>query len=222
MKLTKEQALDLIKVLSHYETLVGSCPIDSPTRYATLGSLQEFVLGEDEDSCEADDDCEDEETDDEEDEEDDGEDEEDSSEEDDPESDESEDEEGDEADDAGEEDDDGSAAAEEELDPDAYALGSELHDLKVAKAKVISSSVGDPDDEVTLEFEHTEGDDADICDLLVSGEPVGPITHVRRKGTELHVAENNGGSRNWHRFHVARFPKGWADALPLGDLVEIE
>ena len=63
----------------------------------------------------------------------------------------------------------------------------------------------------------------DLTNLLVGGEPIGPITHVRRKGTELHVAESvKHGSRNWHRFHVSRFPKGWADALPLDDLVEVE
>lgn len=232
MKLTKEQALDLIKVLSHYETLVGSSAIESPTRYATLGKLEEFVLSDDKeeddddlDSAEADDDCCDHAggDDDEEDEEDDEEDEDSDDEEDEEESGESEDDEGDEADDEGEEaDGDGDDDEEEELDVDAYVLGSDLHDLKVAKAKIISSSVGDPDDEVTLEFEHTAGDSADVCDLLVSGEPVGPITHARRKGTELHVAENNGGSRNWHRFHVARFPKGWADTLPLDDLCEVE
>lgn len=214
MKLNKEQALDLIKVLSHYDTLCGTSGVDAPTLHATQGELERFVLGEDEED--------EEETDDEEVEEDDEADEDSSEEEDDEESDESEDDEGDEADDEGEEDDgESDDDPEEELDVDAYALGSDLHDLKVAKGKVISSSVGDPDDEVTLEFEHTEDDDSSVCDLLVNGEPIGPITHVRRKGTELHVAENNGG-RTWHRFHVSRFPKGWADALSLDDLHEVE
>lgn len=223
MKLTKEQALDLVKVLSHYQTLEST--VDAPTVYATLGSLEKFLLGDNEDldSCEADDCCDHTDgDDDEEDEEDDEAGEGSSEEEDDEESDESEDDEGDEADDEGEEVD-GEGDDEDELSPDSYALGGDLHDLKVAKAKIISSSIGEPDDEVTLEFEFTAGgDDDSLCDLLVSGEVVGPITHVRRKGQELHVAENNSGERAWHRFHVSRFPKGWADTLPLDELIEIE
>jgi hypothetical protein len=211
MKLSKEQALDLVKILTHYQTLAPDSDVGDAM--GLCSDLEEYVLHGDEDE-----DGDEEETDDEEDEE--GE--EDSGEKDAEEPDESEDEEGDEADDEGEEDDDGGDPDEEELDVDSYAYAGDLHDLKVVKAKVISSSVGDPDDEVTLEFEHTENDDANICDLLVSGEAIGPITHVRRKGTELHVAENNSGERAWHRFHVARFPKGWADTLPLDNLVEVE
>lgn len=224
MKLTKEQALDLVKVLSHYQAL-DTRSVDAPTVHATLGSLEKFLVGEEEDddldSGEADEDCCDHSDgdDDEEEQEDDEADEDSSEEEDDEESDEQEDDEGDEADDEGEEAD--GEGDDEELDPDSYALGADLHDLKVAKATIISSSVGDPDDEVTLEFENTDGEDVNVCDLLVNGDAIGPITHVRRKGTELHVAENNGG-RAWHRFHVSRFPKGWADALPLDDLIEIE
>lgn len=227
MKLTKEQALDLIKVLSHYQAL-DQRNVCAPTVHATLGSLERFVVGEEEeededdlDSAEADDCCDHSHgDDDEEEQEDDEADEDPSEEEDDEESDEQEDDEGDEADDEGEEAD--GEGDDEDLDVDSYALGADLHDLKVAKAKIISSSLGDPDDEVTLEFENTEGDDADVCDLLVNGDPIGPITHVRRKGTELHVAEDNSGERSWHRFHISRFPKGWTDALPLDDLVEIE
>ena len=215
MKLNKEQALDLIKVLSHYDTLIGTSGVDAPTLRATQGRLEKFVLGED-DCCDHA-----EEDDDEEDEEDEEADEDSASEEDEEESRKPKDDEGDEADDESEEADGDGDDDEEELEVDAYVLGSELHDLKVAKAKIISSSVGDPDDDVTLEFENTEDDNSSICDLLVSGEAVGPITHVRRKGSELHVAENNGG-RTWHRFHVSRFPKGWADTLTLDDLHEVE
>lgn len=221
MRLNKEQALDLIKVLSHYQAL-DTRSVCAPTVHATLGSLERFVVGEEEDldSGEADDCCDHSDgDDDEEEQEDDEADEGSSEEEDDEESDEQEDDEGDEADDSGEEAD---GEGDEELEVDSYGLGADLHDLKVAKGKIISSSLGDPDDEVTLEFENTEGDDADVCDLLVNGDPIGPITHVRRKGTELHVAENNSGERSWHRFHISRFPKGWTDALPLDDLVEIE
>lgn len=227
MKLTKAQSLDLVKVLSHYETLVGDAGIAHVDVGGLCADLEDFVLNgsdEDEDACEAEDcDHDHEGDDDEEDEEDEDSDEDDSEEEDSEEPDESEDGEGDEADDESEEaDEEGDGDAEEELDADSYALGSDLHDLKIAKAKIINSSVGDPDDSVTLEFEHTEGDDADVCDLLVSGEPVGPIVYVRRKGNELHVAEGSDDDRTWHRFSVPRFPKGWADALPLDDLVEIE
>jgi hypothetical protein len=213
MKLNKEQVLDLIKVLSHYDTLCGTSGVDAPSRRAIQGMLEDFILGEDKDD---DDDDLVEGDDDEEDEEDDGSSEIDPEEEDSEEPDEQEDDEGDEDDDEGDGDD------EEDLDVEAYVDRSDLHDLKVAKGKIISSSAGDPDDEVTLEFESLAGGDAVICDLLVNGEAVGPITHVRRKGTELHVAEDNSGERAWHRFHVARFPKGWADTLILDELCEIE
>lgn len=211
MKLSKEQALDLVKILIHYQTL-APCG-DVADVHGLRRDLEKYILGGDEDE---------EETNNEKDEEDDETDEEDSGEEDVEEPDKSKDGEGDEADDEGEEDDDDGLADEEALCVDSYVYSGDLHDLKPAKAKIISSSVGDPDDEVILEFEHTDGDDANVCDLLVSGEPIGPITHVRRKGNELHVAENNSGERAWHRFHVSRYPKGWADVLPLDDLVEVE
>ncbi len=212
MELTKEQALDLVKVLSHYQTLESTVDVDV---HGLCSDLEEFVLSTEED----------EETDDEEDEEDDEAGEDSSEEEDDEEPDESEDDKGNEADDEGEETDECSVEAEAELGADIYVRGNNLHDLKVAKGKVISSSVGEPDNEVTLEFENTEGVGIDVCDnvcdLLVNGDPIGPITHVRRTGTELHVADNNSG-RTWHRFYVARFPKGWADELPLDNLAEVE
>ena len=222
MKLTREQALDLVKILSHYQTLAPDNGVGDAD--GLCSDLEEFVLsGSDEDDDAAEDSDDEEGDDDEEDEEDEDSDEDDSEEEDPEEPDESEDDEGDEADDESEEDDgEGDGDSEEELETDSYALGRDLHDLKVAKGKIISSSVGDPDDVVTLEFEHTEGDDADVCDLLVNGDPVGPIVYVRRKGSELHVAEGSDDDRTWHRFNVSRFPKGWADVLPVDDLVEVE
>lgn len=204
MKLSKKQALDLVKILTHYQTLVPDGDIADV--HGLRCNLEERVLNGDEDE---------EEIDDEEDKEDDGTDKEDSGEKDDEEPGEAEDEEDEEVDDGGPED-------EEKLDVDSYARSRDLHDLKPAKAKIIGSSTGDPDDEVILEFEHTGGDDVNICDLLVNGEPIGPITYVRRKGNELHIAENNRGKRVWHRFHVSRYPKGWADVLPLDDLVEVK
>lgn len=205
MKLSKEQALDLVKILTHYQTWVLDSGVANARGLCRL--FEEYILKGDEDEEETD----------EEDEEDDEAPEEDSGKEDAEKSDESEDEEGDEAHEDEEDSD------EEELDIDSYVFSGDLHDLKPAKAKIISSSVGDPDDEVTLEFEHNEDDDGDCsCDLLVTGEPIGPITHVKRKGTELHVAETSNGSRAWHRFHVSKFPKGWASTLMIDELTKVE
>lgn len=213
MKLSKEQALDLVKILAHYEVVTDS-PIQDVDSSDLRRDLEEFILEGAEDCDE--DCCSDEEDDDEETEDDSDEEEEDSSEED-----EEDDEESGEDEESSEEDDDDDPE-EEDLNADIYVLGSDLHGLKVAKGKIISSSAGDPDDEVTLEFENTEDDEANVCDLLVDGQPLGPITHVRRKGKELHVAESNAGSRAWHRFEVTKFPKGWADVLPLDQLAEVE
>lgn len=178
MKLTKKQALDLIKVISHYQAL-DSRSVCAPTMHATLGSLERFVVSEEEiddddlDSDKVDDCC------------------------------------------------DHSRGDDEQLGPDSFVPRANLYDLKVAKAKIISSSSGDPDDEVTLEFKNTERSAA-FCDLVVNGygKHIGPITRMRRSRTRLHVEEDNSGNRTWHHFYVPKFPDDWIDVIPLNNLVK--
>lgn len=204
MKLTKEQALDLVKVLSHYGTFTDVVNVNVS---GLCSELEDYVLSDGEEV--------EEETDDEEDEEDTAAAEGPSGEEDEEEPREQEDDEGSEAASAGEEADE---QGDEELYPDCAVHASTLHDLKAVKAKVISSSVGDPDDEVRLEFEECDSE----CDLLVDGDPTCRVQYVRRSGTELHVAElTEQGLRNWHVFGVLKFPKEWTAALPVGELVEV-
>lgn len=204
MKLTKQQALDLVKVLSHYET--STVQVDADVRSLRC-DLEEFVLAKEETDEEADEEGEGagEEADDEEDEEERSEQEDDAS---------------DEADDAGEE-------ADEEGDdeePTGYVRGDDLHALKPCKGQVVSSGVGDPDADVVIEFEHVScGRETNVDVLINDGEDfIGPVTLIRRKGAELHIAEELDGNVTWHRFAVSRFPKGWADALPVNQLIEVD
>lgn len=205
MELTKRQALDLVKVLSHYET--SNEQVDADVRGLRC-DLEDFVLAEEET------------TDEEADEEAEGEDEEAADEEDEEECSEQEDDEGDEADDASEETDEGGDREE----PSSYVGGDDLHGLKACKGQVISSSVGEPDDDVLIEFEHVAaGRETNVDVLINDGEDfIGPVTLIRRMGTELHLAEELDGALTWHRFAVSRFPKGWANVLPVNELVGVD
>lgn len=216
MKLDKTDALLLVKLITiaAAHTELDECVTDLEAR------LDDFILNgnedqdecEDEDCCDSSDHCEE---DDEESEEDEGDAEEASGEEDEEESGEEEDEE-----DPKDSDDDESD--KEELETDGDVDAADLHELKPVKAVVVSSSQGDVDDEVTIEFEETETLDGTQCDLIVNGgQIVGPVTHVRRKADELHVAVGDSKNREWHRFSVSRFPKGWSDVLHLEELVEV-
>ena len=55
--------------------------------------------------------------------------------------------------------------------------------------------------------------------VLVDSYAEGGVTHIRRKGKELHVRDTDG---TWSIFDVDRFPKGWADVLPVNMLVEVD
>lgn len=214
--LNKEQALDLIKVLSHYLTLDDV--VQAPTVHRTLGQLEKFVLYERK------------EEDDEKDEAVDCENEVGSREEDEEEPREQEAEASPTADDSGPEDDEDDPSDEERAsDEDSLSLkadrvvdGSDLHYLKVIKGTIMASSVGEPGDLTTLEFEH--GDRGEV-DLLVDGVSVGPLIYVKRRSSELHVAarlsDDRSTWREWHRFSVSRYSKGWTDLLPLDELCEV-
>ena len=206
MKLTKDQALDLIKILSHYETF--DARVNTADLSGLCCDLETFVLSGDTDEEEDEDSEEDEDLDEEEDDE---------------KPNEQEDEEDDESSEESEEDD--GESEEDDIECDSYCYGSDLSTLKQAKARVVSSSFGDQDDEVTIKFEEDDED----CALVVSinGSTshqtyYSPVTHVKRTGTEVHVAVADHDDRTSHRLGVTRFPKGWSTELPVGDLVGIE
>lgn len=219
MKLSKQQLLDLIKVLTHYEMLTHRADDYSTPRAiddveGLRTTLEDALTGEDvccddEDCGEAESDEEEgddwdneEEEEDEEAEDDVDEEEEDSSEEDEEDA-ESED---DSEEDEDLEDDDESDDEEEELVADSYASSRDLHELKPVKTT-----------QGSLEFE--EDEDGEECDVLLNTYHECTITHLRRKGKELHVRDKDG---EWRTYNVAKYPAGWADLLPLNELVEIE
>lgn len=214
MKITKEDALALAKILhplTDYASPVASS--EKSDFQETIEDLaervQDFLLnGEEEDEeCEHECCADEGEADDDEGDEDLDEEEEDSSEED-----EEDDEESDEDEESSEEDDgDDSEDEEEDLEPDCYVRGDELHELKAAPLAA---------EEGGVEFELTDdGDEAEVNLVIAGYTEVEGITHIRRKGKELHVRDGYG---NWSEFEVTKFPKGWADALPLDELAEVE
>ena len=207
MKLTKEEALDLIKIFVHYESLCAEKNVDpvGKNNISVLGdALEEFVLTNEEEEYE------DEEV--EEDEESDEGDVEEEDYEEDEEDDDSEEEscEDDEEDDESSEEDCDALYADYSLDPAA------LTELKRISARIVSSSVGEPDDQVKLEFD-TYGTN-NLLDLLIDkGEIViGPITYIRRSSDEISFAEENTGERTWHTFGVSKFHPSWTKLIKLG------
>jgi hypothetical protein len=212
MKITKEEALALTKILhQHVGGLYSLSGVEKNDFLLTLEGVSErlddfLIFGDDE----ADEDDEDEEEccdcghpcgkeDEDEEAEDDDEDEEDSSSKGNKEDAEAEDE----AEEASEEDDSDDEEDAEELEPDGDVDSLALHDLKPTKAK-----------EGTLEFEACDG----VVDLLVDSYAEHGATHLKRKGKELHVRDDAG---KWHVYHVARFPKAWTDLLAAGELLEV-
>lgn len=211
MKISKKDALALAKVLHQH---VAHCAvINDPEFQNTLEDLSArchmfLVYGEeaeDEDGHECCDHGE-------EDEDDEAEDDLDEEEEDSSEEDKEDDEESGEDEESSEEDDDGDSEDEEDdLESDCYTTGDELHELTAVKS-----------DEGAVEFEHVEADGDEGCrvDLLVDGyTQIEDVTYLRRKGKELHVRD---GNADWSVFYVNKFPKDWAVALPLNQLVEVE
>ncbi len=214
MKITKTNALTLMKILSHYTTVMD---YDHRVHggHGICSDLENFLLGEDEDEDtneqdeEEEEECSDEEIDCEEDEE------ESVVKEDDPSC---------EADDLGEEDDCDCGNCEtgcyHSLDADATVDGGDLHYLSQIRAKVIASANAEKDEVFTLEFECESEDGA--TDLLLNDDSnilwICSLSYVKRTGKELHVCEKSG---EWHRYSVSKFPKDWQNALEAGVLHEI-
>ncbi len=104
--------------------------------------------------------------------------------------------------------------------------------LKPVFARIISSSSGEPDDEVQLHFRYLPHEHCNFSLVVsdpshvVAARKIRPIVLVRRFAHELHVLERlydgggAGSAAHWHRFSVSRFPVGWAATLPLGENVK--
>lgn len=202
MKISKEEALELVKILHPHTDFDGPKSSHQRVLEKIQDRLTDYLVNDDEECC----DHEEEEGDDAE-AEDEYEDEEDSSEE----GDEEDDEDEDEGKESSEEDDDDDSEDEEDS-ADITVYGDELHALKAC-----TTSDG------ALEFEHVideDGEEEDQVDLLLDGAVyVEKVVRIRRKGKELYVYDDEGSS---HQFDVSKFPKGWADLLPIGDLAEVE
>lgn len=223
MKLTKFDALVLVKVLAHVD--IDELPKHIRDAAFDLSDEVDDILTA-EDSCEASDhdedkksrsdtceyDCEgcdlccpEENEDEDEEAEDDDADEEDPDCEDDEEDDEDEGEGEESSDEADDEDEEGEGD-DEEVDGSVDAAC--LHDLIPVK-----SSVG------SLEFEATVGADEDECTFLIDGYSEFTVDLVRRQGKSLEVHSENTGE--WKSYSIAKFPKGWATLLPLGETLEV-
>ena len=195
MKLTKQDALDLTKVLFHYETLTGVVlPFD-------LGGLQEelesFLLEGTED--EQDEDLEEEGEIDSE-----GEDS-------------SRDEEVDEEEDVQSDPDaDDDEEGGEDPEHDAECTAGELTSLKSLSGRIVSSGVGEPDDKVKLSFDET--------DLVVDWDgslSYIPVSFMKRLASELQVGERVEQEIVWHRFSIPKFGKKWVEQIGPGLLYKV-
>lgn len=108
-----------------------------------------------------------------------------------------------------EEEDDEEEDGEQEAAVDLEVPAGDLHDLAPAKATVGA-----------VEFEHVFDEHTSRLDLLLDGETtIEHVTHLRRHGKSLEV---KAAGRDWTSFEVSKFPKGWASALPLGELAAVE
>ena len=209
MKLTKQEVLDLIKVLTHYEVLTpATAPrVSCRTNIEVLqDALEDYILeNEDEEKNE-------ELTDDED--EDDIEDEETESEEESCEGDDEDDEEALGYEDSREEDDeDDSEDDEEEIVAEHDCKCSSLKGLCSVKAVIINAQYGEPEDKVSIQFSPYS---RAIVDLNINDDgAIGPVTYIKRTADELHVADCN-GSVTWHSFYVKKFPKSWTKAIKTG------
>lgn len=105
-------------------------------------------------------------------------------------------------------DDEEGTEDEQELEPDSSASGQELHNLKAVKSQGVA-----------LEFEGIDEDEGSRVYVLVDSYPEHIATHIRRLSKSISIRDE---FDTWRTYNVSRFPKGWADLLPLGELVEVE
>ena len=212
MKLTKQQVLDLVKVLSHYETFDQVYSVNVP--YGDLlARFEEYLVGDDDESR-------------------------DNSEKTDKNKKarkvsskqankakllEQEDEESDEADDEGEELDGQSDREDEEGDAsecDGHIAASEFKCLTkadkfrcetVASSEVATYSKFDLYFDYDHEFDRVDVIDSDDNYFLNA-------RYIQRNAKEFYVSEDNA---DWHCFKVNKFPKSLTKLLPCGKTLKI-
>lgn len=103
-----------------------------------------------------------------------------------------------------EDEEDEEEEVEEAENPPFY--GEDLHDLKPVKAKIISSSFGQPDEVVTLEFENAD----ENTYLIVNGEQSGYLLQFRQDGSVIEVKEVLATADTaWHKFDIIKMPDEW-------------
>jgi len=115
----------------------------------------------------------------------------------------------------------GKNCSEEGLETDGCIFNSDLNSLTLLQGRIKTSSLGEPDEKVTLEFEDA---DFDRVDLVVRGsQRIEEIGFVKRTGNELHVAECAGepGNHVWHIFGVSKFPRDWLQLMGAGCLYQV-
>lgn len=212
MRITKQQALDIVKVIAHYELLTATqTPTSVLSSYVTpdparvvkdLLSLktpfEQFLLGdegEDDEKNEAEGEI--------------------------PFAEENEAQPCSESKESRTQASSGGNRSEEEPEVDGSAFNSDLNCLTLLQGRIKTSSLGDPDEKVTLEFEDA---DFDRVDLVVNGgDRIEEIGYVKRTGNELHVAECGGepGNHVWHVFGVNKFPRDWLQLMGAGCLYRV-
>jgi len=192
MKLNKQQALTLVKVLTLHKGAYNSYGSsgDPQTEAEQLvtdlqDDLEDFLVYGDDDAVSPEE-CEDEDGVDEPDEED------------------------DDYEDDEEEDEEDEEDEEEDLQADDTVKPLELHMLEPVKAS-LGSSV-----KFTIEFEDLG--DLDSVDLLMEDDALEGVTHLKRFAKSLHVRDVDG---NWTVFEVPRFSKSWTRTLPVKKLVAV-
>lgn len=210
MRITKQQALDIVKVITHYELLtatqtptsvlssyVTSAPVRAIDNVSALkAQIEHFLLNGDND-------------------------EEDEAEGKGSPTEEDEAKPCSEGKEGGTQASSGEDPSEEEFEVDGTVFNSDLNALTLVQGRIKTSSLGDPDDKVTLEFEDA---DFDRVDLVVNGgQRIEEIGFVKRTGNELHVAECTSGPGNhvWHVFGVNKFPRDWLQLMGAGCLYRV-
>lgn len=222
--LSRKQALDLTKILSHYLTLGDSVNLIDVDFQELLAGLESYVLGDCDDlehivddcsNCSVDNQYHDDHDDDSDNRTQDSEDE-------------HEDEDYEDEDDY--EEDDEVSISERSASLNAELKSAELtsisatdfHDLRGLLVTVVESPRLDEGEELELEFESDESEEK--CDILLSGQPQGTLEIIRRDGCDIYLSETNedeSGHMEWHHLVTSRLPKQWSKLLPNGKFVVV-
>jgi len=107
-----------------------------------------------------------------------------------------------------------------------FLSASALAKLDTCRAKVIGSSVDDPDVTVALGF--AQGKNG-RCRLTINTVKHGSSNTVvffpmmlSRDGSSFSFAEKVGAGNAWHTFHVSKFPRSWTKLLAPNVTYEVK